>query len=320
MAPACLDGLLVVVVGATASGKSRLAEELAAAAGGEIVSADALQVYRGLDRGTAKPDAAARRAVPHHLLDVLPPSARCTAGEYARLARAALADIAGRGRVGVLAGGSGFYLQAAIWGLDRLPRSDPRWRAVLQRMGAARGVEHLHRMLARLDPARGGRIGAHDRQRIVRALEVVLRTGRPLDRAGQQCTPPLQPVAWVGLEWPRSELHRRIEERLDRMLQAGWLEEVEGLLASGLPPDAHALQAIGYRELVAVVRGELALGEARERIARATRRYAKRQLAWFRRWGQIRWYRMGAADPSTRPEAVRQQIIADVGRLLESAR
>lgn len=299
------DGV-VLVVGPTAAGKSALAEHLAARVDGEIVSADALQVYRGLDVGTAKPSAAIRARIPHHCVDVFAPDERCTAGAYARCARAAIADVRRRGRVPIVAGGSGFYVAAALEGLDNLPRTDRRWRRALVRMAEARGADELERWLRRLDPAWASRIGPGDVQRLVRALEVVLRTGRRLAHQPGPEEPPVPVAAAVGLDWPRHELYRRIADRVDRMLASGWLEEVRGLLAAGLDPGAHSLQAIGYRQLAAVARGEMTPQEARREIVRATRRYAKRQMAWFRRDDRVRWFRVsreGGGDP---PERVRE--------------
>lgn len=282
---------MVLVVGPTAAGKSAIAERLARDLGGEIVSADALQVYRDLDVGTAKPSPEMRAEIRHHCIDILEPTQRCTAGSYARCARAAIGDIEARGRVPVLAGGSGFYVSATLQGLDRLPRTDRRWRHALQELARRHGAGEAGRWLRALDPDWAAGIGAGDVQRLVRALEVVLRTGRPLHRQPGPEAPSLTVVAAVGVDWPRQELYTRIEERVDRMLEAGWLDEVRGLLSAGLDPEAHALQAIGYRELARVVAGQLALAEAREEIVRVTRRYAKRQLSWFRRDPTIRWFR-----------------------------
>ena len=306
---------LVVIVGPTAAGKSALAESLALTFGAELVSADALQLYRGLDVGTAKPTAQVRARIPHHCVDVLPATGRCSAGEYAVLAREALEDIRRRDRMPVLVGGSGFYIRAALSGLDRLPRSDPAWRKALEIMLHRHGPEHLHRMLTALDPDWAGQLAARDRQRCLRALEVVLRTGRrrrQLVRAGRDSPPAPGRTLWFGVTLPRAELRSRIERRVDRMLAAGWTVEVESLLGAGVPVDAHALQAIGYRDLVDHVSGAVPLSVARERIINGTRKYAKRQLTWFRRLPQVKWWQLGEAPDGVSFEQARAEIETEI--------
>ncbi len=305
---------LLVVVGPTAAGKSTTAEWLAEKLAGELVSADALQVYRGLDIGTAKPTAAARARCAYHCLDYLDPAQRCSAGAYAATAWQAIDQIRARGRLPILVGGSGFYVQAVVEGLDEAPASDPTWRRVLGRLRDRRGIERLHRDLARLDPASAARIGSRDAQRVLRALEVVLRTGKRMTDTAEKGSGQRLGTAeavWLGVTWPREVLYERIARRVDEMLASGWIQEVEGLLAAGVPPDAHGLQAIGYRQLASVCSGRLDLDGARDEIVRATRRYAKRQLAWFRRWPQIRWleHRSGE-DPGGEVERERVECLA----------
>ena len=300
---------LLAVVGPTASGKSELALRLAAALGGEIVNADALQVYRGFDIGTAKPTAAERARVVHHLLDVREPTERFSAGDYARLARAAVAGIHRRGRAALVVGGSGLYLRALFAGLSALPPAQPQLRAELQRLAAAEGPRALHAELARVDPETAGRLPPGDAQRVVRALEVAASTGRPLSAWIAANPAPSRPLSalHVGLTLPRSILYDRIAVRVDRMLQRGWLEEVRSLLAMGVPPEAPAFQAIGYRQMVQHVREELPLAEAVAETVRATRRFAKRQMTWFRKEPQMNWF-----DPRSLVEDM-----SDILRLLE---
>lgn len=281
---------LVVIVGPTAAGKSALAEALAERHRAALVSADALQVYRGLDIGTAKPPPEIRSRLTYHGLDLYEPVDRCTAGRYGRFARRTLEQIRERGDRAILVGGSGFYLRATLDPLDAMPASDPRWRAALTALATEHGVGELHRWLRALDPARAERIDRADRQRLLRSLEVVLRSGIPTgERKPDGRAPAPAPRATIGLRWPREALTRRIEERVDRMIADGWVAEVQGLLDAGVPASAHALQAIGYRDLVSYLRGELSLAQARCAIVAATRRYAKRQMTWFRARPEISW-------------------------------
>lgn len=283
---------ILVIVGATAVGKSALAMEIAERAGAEIVSGDALQVYRGFDIGTAKPSTAERARVPHHLIDELDPTERFSAGRFATLARAALGEIAARGRPAVVAGGSGLYLRALIAGIAPLPPADAAVRDLLERRLVEEGLAVLRGELERIDPATAARLGAGDRQRILRALEVALTTGRPLSSWLAEAPfgrEPL-PARRIGLTLPRALLYDRIEARVRRMLEAGWLAEVRRLLASGVGPEAPAFQAIGYAQWVRHLAGELGFEEAFRRIVVATRRYAKRQETWFRHEADVEWH------------------------------
>jgi len=292
-------GPTLAVVGPTATGKTALALALAERYGGEIVNADALQVYRGLDVGTAKPTAEERARVPHHLLDVVDPTERFSAGEFARRARAALAEIHGRGRPALVVGGSGFYLRALFSGLSPLPRADPALRRELRRRAREEGPEALHAELAAIDPEAASRLAAADLQRVVRALEIVRLGGRSWSE--QTAARPLGhaplPAVWIGLTLPRTVLYDRIEARVGRMLERGWVAEVERLLARGIEANAPAFQAIGYRQLVRHLRGERSLDRAVVEIVQATRRFAKRQLTWFRKESQVRWF--DAREPAS---------------------
>lgn len=292
-----------VIVGPTASGKSGLAEALVDRLNAEIVSADALQIYSGLDIGTAKPAPEAQRRYRYHGVDIAAPDDRFTAARFAEFAQRAFAEIRERDRLPLLVGGSGFYVDAALGALDPLPESQPAWRQVLERLWHERGAAWTHRWLTVLDPRRAARIEVSDRQRTLRALEIVLRTGRPVAEAVSERKSDAVAFAaiFVGLAWPRAQLHERIERRVDRMLAAGWLEEVRGLLAAGVPEDAHGMQAIGYRDLAQVVTGKLELAAARERIVRDTRRYAKRQITYFRR-RPTDWLELGAGKASSDPD------------------
>jgi tRNA dimethylallyltransferase len=282
--------LLIGIVGPTASGKSALGLRLALAAGGEIVSCDSLQVYRGLDVGSAKPTREERALVPHHLVDVIGPDEPFTAAEYARRARAAIAGIAARGRVPLVVGGSGLYLRALLSGLFAGPSRDDALRARLERIAARKGDARLHRLLRRVDPEAAARIEVRDRVRVVRALEVFRATGRPLSlhhRAGADALTGFD-VRLLGLDPPREALRAAVERRTDAMLAGGLLEETRALLAAhpgGLAP----LNAIGYRQAVAVARGEREVAAARRDMVKETMRYAKRQMTWFRHQARVEW-------------------------------
>lgn len=278
------DPPLIAVVGPTASGKSALALRLARERDGEIVSCDSQQVYRGLDIGTAKATAAERSLVPHHLVDVADPAEPFSAARYARLAREALEGIRGRGRLAVVAGGTGLYLRALLQGLFAGPGRDADLRSRLAAIAERFGDARLHGLLARLDPEAADRIAPRDRVRVVRALEVRWRTGRPITEGHGRGAEPLRGfrVLVVGLAPPREELRRAVERRTRAMLADGLVDEVRGLLARGLADTAPALQSIGYRQAVAVARGAMRQEEAEGAIVRETMRLAKRQMTWFR--------------------------------------
>jgi tRNA dimethylallyltransferase len=286
--------VLIAIVGPTASGKSALGMRLATEHGGEIVSCDSLQVYRGLDIGSAKPSREERARVAHHLIDVVDADEGFTAAEYARRARQALADIRDRGRLPLVVGGSGLYLRALLTGLFEGPSRDAALRARLESLADRFGDRRLHRVLRRVDPEAAARIDAGDRLRVVRALEVFRATGRPLSQHHRAGAEPLAgfDVRLVGLNPPRETLRRAVERRTDLMLRAGLVEETRGLLAR-YPPGLRPLAAIGYRQAAAVVRGEREVADARHDMVRETMRYAKRQMTWFRHQASVTWCATG---------------------------
>jgi tRNA dimethylallyltransferase len=301
---------LVVVAGPTGAGKSDLAFHLAQLFDAEIVNADSLQLYRGMDIGTAKPPLAERGALPHHLFDFLEPTEVCTAGDYARMARAALDDIRLRGRLPVVVGGTGFYLRALIDGLFAGPPAAPELRARLQAMEAERSGR-LWRLLQRLDAAAAARISVHDGQKIIRALEIRLLRGQSLDEAwaeGRDALTGFAPL-WLGIAPTRSLLVERLAQRVERMFEAGLLEEVRTLLASGVPPDAKAFESVGYREAVAVLQGTLTLAQAKESTLIRTRQYAKRQMTWFRAQEGMQWLPGFGMESGVQQQAV--QLLKD---------
>jgi len=278
---------VIAVIGATATGKSGLAVALARALGGEVVNADSMQLYQGMDIGTAKEPAAARQGVPHHLLDIWPVTRTANVADYQKLARAAIDDIIARGRIPVLVGGSGLYIRAALDDLD-FPRTDGVIRSRLETELAGVGAAVLHARLARLDPAAAGAILPTNGRRIVRALEVIEITGRPFT-ASMPTYDQGRPAVQLGLTLPRPQLDERIAARVDRMWQAGFEAEVKALVYRGLRDGKTASRALGYQQMLRHLDGELTLAEARDETVKATRRFARRQESWFRRDPRVHW-------------------------------
>jgi tRNA dimethylallyltransferase len=281
---------VVAVVGATAAGKSGLSLDVAEALGGEVVNTDAMQVYRGMDVGTAKLPPAERRGVPHHLLDLMTVRDPLSVADFQERARALVADLRGRGAVPVLVGGSALYTRALLDRFD-FPGTDPAIRARLETELAEVGSAALHDRLRALDPEAADRILVENGRRVVRALEVVELTGRPYSAS----LPVLEYVdphtVQIGVDIDRPTLDRRIEQRVAEMFETGLVEEVERLLGEGLAEGKTAGRAIGYREVAAYLDGEIGLDEARERTVVATRRFARRQDTWFRKDPRIVWVR-----------------------------
>jgi len=283
---------VLCIVGPTATGKSAVALMLAERLDGEIVSADSRQVYRGLDVGTAKPTAAERARVPHHCLDLVDPEEPFDAARFRAAAAAAIDDVVSRGRVPIVAGGTGLYVRALLRGLCPAPPCAPAIRAALEHVAADEGVATLHRRLAIVDPDAAARIAPRDERRIVRALEVGLASGVPLSRwqAEHGFGDLPYDALVIGVARPRDELDARIGARADAMIAAGFVDEVRALRARGVSVGAPGLSAVGYREMRACVDGTLPLDDARAAVVRATRRFAKRQRTWFRREPDVRWY------------------------------
>ncbi|HTW14334.1 MAG TPA: tRNA (adenosine(37)-N6)-dimethylallyltransferase MiaA [Nocardioides sp.] len=292
---------VVAVVGATASGKTALSLDLAQRLGGEVVNTDAMQLYRGMDIGTAKLPPAERRGIPHHLLDRLSVRDPATVAEFQEWARATVAELRGRGTTPVLVGGSALYTRAI---LDRFefPGTDEAVRARLEAELAEVGPVALHARLREADPEAAERILVENGRRIVRALEVVELTGRPFSASLPRLEYDDPRTVQIGVDIDRPTLDARIEQRVDAMFADGLVAEVERLLAEGLAEGRTASRAIGYREVVALLRGELSEAEARERTAAATRRFARRQDSWFRKDPRIVW--VGFDDPDRVEQAL----------------
>jgi tRNA dimethylallyltransferase len=278
---------VIAVVGPTATGKSGLGIQLARALGGEIVNADSMQLYAGMDIGTAKEPEAARQGVPHHLLDIWPVTQAANVADYQKLARAAIDDIMARDRVPVLVGGSGLYVRAALDDLH-FPGTDTATRARLTDELALLGPAVLHARLATLDPAAAAAILPGNSRRIVRALEVIELSGRPFT-ATMPAYAQVRPAVQIGLTLPRPELDLRIAARVDRMWRAGFEAEVRRLAAQGLREGPTASRALGYQQLLRHLDGECTLDDARAETIKATKRFARRQESWFRRDPRVRW-------------------------------
>ncbi len=307
---------LVAIVGPTASGKSALGVWLAGRLSGEVVVCDSTQLYRHFDIGTGKPTLAEQRGIPHHLVDLLEPHEVFSSGEYRRRALEVLEDLRRRGKLPILTVGTGFYLRALLEGLADAPTRSEELRERLGRLADRRGTSYLHRILKRLDAAAARRIAPRDRPKIVRAIEVCLLAGRPQSEIHRAGRPQLEgyAVAKVGLLPPRASLYARIEQRVAAMLAAGWREEVRRLVAAGIPATAKPFQFIGYGELRAALAGEIDENEAVTQIKQATRRYAKRQITWFRRESGVRWFTGFGDDP-----AIAAAVLADIQERWQAA-
>jgi tRNA dimethylallyltransferase len=294
---------LVAIVGPTASGKTDLGVALAERVAGEIISADAFAVYRGLDIGTAKPSAEARERVRHHLIDIADPHEAYSAGMFMRDAAAAIGAIRARGRLPIVVGGTLFYLRSLLHGLFPEPPKSPELRRYLRKLWVERPAA-IRRWLTALDPEAASRIATGDRQRILRAIEVAVVAGRPMTELWQAAAQQHDRyrALVMGIALPREVLHARIERRVASIFVNGLLEEVRGLLEAGVPGDAHALKAIGYRECCGVLRGRMSVAEAQERTTVATRQLAKRQMTWLRGEENTVW--LHGADATALAEAV----------------
>lgn len=282
---------LLVICGPTASGKTALGVALAQALGGEVVSADSMQIYRGMDIGTAKPTAEEMGGVPHHMLDVADPAEDYSVARYVHDADACVQDILTRGKLPIVVGGTGLYIDNLIAGRDFAPFTGA-WREKLQARAREEGLPALHEELRRIDPDRAEKLHPNDEKRILRALEVWYETGETITAHDERTRslPPKYDALRVCLQFSRREdMWDRIDRRVDLMMEAGLEEEVRSLLASGVPPTATAMQAIGYKEFAAALRGEEPIAQAVDEVKLRSRQYAKRQLTWFRRTPDIRW-------------------------------
>jgi tRNA dimethylallyltransferase len=292
---------VVAILGPTATGKSTLALALADRFGGEIVNCDSTAVYRGFDIGTDKVRPEEQRGIPHHLIDLVEPTAEYTAAQYARDAAAVIRGIRARSKLPLLVGGTGFYYRALTRGLFPGPGRDAALRGRLEAIAGRRGVEFLHRMLLRVDPAAAQRIQPRDLKRCVRALEVFFLTGRPLTSHFENTASPIPDIqVWpIGLRLPASEISRRVTARVDDQFGRGLLDEVGRLLESGVPESARPFGGLVYRQVLEYLHGVRDERATRDLIAQANRQYARRQLIWFRKEPNLAWFDGPGESPAT---------------------
>lgn len=286
---------LLVLIGPTAVGKTRMSLDIAKAWNAEIISGDSMQVYRGMDIGTAKIPLDEREGIPHHLIDICEPEVPYSAADFQANATQAIAQIAERGKLPFIVGGTGLYVESVCYQFKFAEiGSDEAFRQEQERYAAEHGAEALHARLAAIDPPAGERLHPNDLRRVIRALEVYHMTGQTFSeqQAGQTKVSPYE-LCIIGLTMDRAELYRRIEQRVDEMMQQGLVDEVRQLLDRDLPPAAVAMQGLGYKEIADYLRGNCTLEAAVERLKRDTRRFAKRQLSWFRHMNGIHWIDMG---------------------------
>ena len=285
---------IICVAGPTASGKTRLAVELAKKYDGEVLSCDSMQIYRGMEIGTAAPTVSEMQGVPHHMIGVADPKEDFSVGKYVELAEPILQDILSRGKTCVVCGGTGLYADSLLLGRTFAPCPSTGMREKLEAEVNHTGIEPVLARLKAVDPEAGARLHPSDRRRIIRALEVYLETGETISEHNRKTKllPPKHDAVWLGLSFEdRQDLYDRIDLRVEKMLKAGLLDEIRALLSSGVPPTATAMQAIGYKEAVAAVQGKAAPQDAVAAIQLASRRYAKRQLTWLRRDQDLFWLR-----------------------------
>ena len=306
MASLLPEPLLVVVLGPTASGKTALSLALAERFYGEIVNCDSVAMYREFDIGTAKPTAAERARVPHHLLDCVEPSSHITAGEYTRRAREALDAIKGRGHLPIVVGGTGLYLRALLDGLFPGPQRSEELRERLRERASGRGADYLHRVLRRLDPAAAEKIHANDTPKLIRAIEVCLASRQKMTELWQQQgRDPLRGfrILRLGLDPDRRALYERINRRAEQMFESGLIDETQRLLKKH-GESAGPLSSLGYKQARQLLRGELTREQAVQAAQQAHRNYAKRQMTWFRREPEVHWLRGFGDEPQVQREAV----------------
>lgn len=305
---------IICIAGPTASGKTALAATLAKELNGEVVSCDSMQVYKRMDIGTAKPTLEEMQGIPHHMIDVAEPWEDFSVSRYCDMAAPIVDDILSRGKTAVIAGGTGLYMDSLIRGNAFAPFPATGVRERLEAQADTVGMEAMLSQLRSVDPDAAGRLHLSDRKRILRALEVYLETGETITEHNRktQAVPPRYSPIWLGLDFARrGELYRRIDLRVSLMLQQGLVEEIQGLLAGGIPETATAMQAIGYKEFVDALDGRCTIEEAADLVRQSSRRYAKRQLTWFRRNKAIHWLIRDTGDTGREILENARRIVSD---------
>ncbi len=303
---------IICIAGPTASGKTALSIALAKELDGEVVSCDSMQVYKRMDIGTAKPTREEMDGIPHHMLSVAEPWEDFSVGKYVAMATPILDDILARGKTAIIAGGTGLYMDALIKGNDFAPVPSTGRREELEKIAEAQGIEAVINMLRAVDPESADKLHPSDQKRIIRAMEVYLETGETITEHNRktQLIPPRYNPVWFGLEdADRATLYARIDRRVEIMLKQGLLAEIESLLAEGVPEKATAMQAIGYKEFVDALAGKCSIETATELVQQSSRKYAKRQLTWFRRNGAMHWLRREENDGTAQILAKARQVL-----------
>ena len=304
---------IICIAGPTASGKTALAVDLAKALNGEVVSCDSMYVYKYMNIGTAKPSLEEQQGIPHHMIDVAEPDEDFSVSRYCELASPIVDDIISRGKTAIITGGTGLYMDALIKGNTFAPYPSTGCRERLEAQADQMGMEYMQNLLQSIDPEAAARI--HDRKRLIRALEVYYETGETITAHNlkTQTIPPRYTPLWIGLDFEdRAELYSRIDRRVDIMLEMGLVEEIKELLARGVPAKCTALQAIGYKEFIAALEGEITVSEAADQVRQSSRRYAKRQLTWFRRNENMNWIKRKAGQSSDEIFALARQLVKDI--------
>ena len=303
---------IICIAGPTASGKTALAVELAKELNGEVVSCDSMYVYKYMNIGTAKPSLEEQQGIPHHMIDVAEPEEDFSVSRYCELATPIVDDIVSRGKTAVIAGGTGLYMDALIKGNTFAPCPSTGCRERLEAQADEMGMEYMQNLLQSIDPEAAARI--HDRKRLIRALEVYYETGETITAHNlkTQAIPPRYSPLWIGLDFEdREELYRRIDSRVDIMLEAGLIDEIKSLLARGIPAKCTAMQAIGYKEFITALEGQMTIQEAAAQVQQSSRRYAKRQLTWFRRNENMNWIKRKAGQSPDEIFTLARQLAKD---------
>ena len=304
---------VICIAGPTASGKTALAVELAKELNGEVVSCDSMYVYKYMNIGTAKPSLEEMQGIPHHMIDVAEPWEDFSVSRYCEMAAPIVDDIISRGKTAIIAGGTGLYMDALIKGNTFAPYPSTGCRERLEAQADEMGMEYMQNLLQSIDPEAAARI--HDRKRLIRALEVYYETGETITAHNlkTQAIPPRYTPLWIGLDFEdRDELYRRIDSRVEIMLEMGLIEEIQSLLARGIPAKCTALQAIGYKEFIAALEGEITVAEAATQVQQSSRRYAKRQLTWFRRNEKMNWIKRKTGQSAEEIFALARQLAKDI--------